>query len=99
MSVPVVPYVMPAEQVWVLGWIVWVSDPTSLLGLMSFSCGNSACIMKNVVNEPTAVISVLLAPAGAAVTATVAPHPASTMAPVRIPLLNIDPLYFTFAPS
>ncbi len=92
---------MPAEQVWESGAIVWVSDPASALGLMSLSSGNSACIMKNVVNEPTAVISVLLAPAGAAATTTVAPQPASTMAPARIPLLKIDPfiLYFTFAPS
>jgi hypothetical protein len=51
------------------------------------------------VNEPTAVISVLLAPAGAAATATAAPLPASTMAPARIPRLSIDRVDFNFAPS
>ena len=73
--------------------------PDSLMGLMLLTSGNRACIMKNVVNEPAAVISVLLAPAGATATARVVPHPASTTAPARIPFLKIVPLYFTFAPS
>ncbi len=80
----------------------WVSDPISGLGLMSLIAGNNACIMKNVVAEPTTVIWVLLAPAGASATATLAPAPASTTAPARNPLLKIDPLYFmyfTFTPS
>ena len=79
--------------------IDWVSDPTSAMGLTSLTSGNSACTMKKVVSEPAAVISVLLAPAGAAARATVAPQPASPMAPARIPLLKNDPLYFTFTPS
>ena len=76
----------------------WLPDPVSGSGLMLLSCGNSACIMKNVVNEPTAVICVLLAPAGEAAKDAALP-PASTMAPARMPRLNIDPLYFTLAPS
>ncbi len=71
----------------------WVADPVSGSGLMSLSCGNSACIMKNVVNEPTAVICVLLAPAGTAATDAAVPL-ASTMAPARMPRLTIDPFVF-----
>ena len=89
----------PPEQVKESEAIDWVSDPTSGFGLTSFTSGKSACIMKNVVAEPTAVISVLLAPAGADATATLAPQPASAMAPARRPRLNIDRLSFTFAPS
>ena len=89
---------MPPEHVSESEAIDWVSDPTSGSGLIMFTSGNSACIMKYVVNEPTAVISVLLAPAGAATRETAAPLPASTMAPARIPRLNKDCLYFTFAP-
>jgi hypothetical protein len=92
-------YVTPPEQVSVSEEIDWVNDPLSGSGLIMFTSGKSACIMKNVVKEPTAVISVLLAPAGAAAIAAVAPQPASTMAPARRPRLNIDRLSFTFAPS
>jgi hypothetical protein len=92
-------YVTPPEHVRVSEEIDWVNDPLSGSGLIKFTSGKSACIMKYVVNEPTAVISVLLAPAGAAASTTVAPHPARTMAPARRPRLNIDCLSFTFAPS